>query len=174
MNQVVTLVRGCVTYITNATRITISVRERSRERWSRAALGVAQAVGVSVGTWCAPFWVGPPRRGGPDDPNRRTRTRLTGCGASSADFTLFQPYRGVMVNGSRVFGGSRHMANHFTIAEHAFALAKSGDLASVSELTSKLRQEGHDTFQFAGPSIRQQLRLLIEEGQSRKRGRATE
>ena len=61
------------------------------------------------------------------------------------------------------------MARHFTIVEQAFALAKSGDVASVSELTSKLRREGHDTFQFAGPSIRQQLRSLIEEARGHKR-----
>lgn len=47
-----------------------------------------------------------------------------------------------------------------TALERAFELAKSGDCATVSDVTKQLKAEGFATSQITGPSLSKQLREL--------------
>jgi hypothetical protein len=51
-----------------------------------------------------------------------------------------------------------------TTLERAFALARSGDHASVADIRAQLRREGHDQVEahLAGPAIGRQLRALCD------------
>lgn len=47
-----------------------------------------------------------------------------------------------------------------TALERAFELAKTGDYATVSEVTKQLKSEGFAVSQITGPSLSRQLREL--------------
>ncbi len=49
-----------------------------------------------------------------------------------------------------------------TALERAFQLAKSGQVATVTELKTTLKREGFDALQLEGASLMRQLRGLIE------------
>lgn len=57
-----------------------------------------------------------------------------------------------------------------TALERAFELAKSGDYATVSDLTKQLKSEGFATSQITGPSLSKQLRELCAEAVAAKAG----
>lgn len=50
-----------------------------------------------------------------------------------------------------------------TTLERAFALARSGDYAGVSEVRAQLKAEGYSVAQLEGPSLARQLRTLCAE-----------
>lgn len=55
--------------------------------------------------------------------------------------------------------------NGQTTLERAFALARSGECASLADIRARLKAEQHDQVDahLAGPSIRRQLTRLCEE-----------
>ncbi|HYD45216.1 MAG TPA: hypothetical protein VEA79_08130 [Phenylobacterium sp.] len=55
-----------------------------------------------------------------------------------------------------------------TALERAFELAKSGDYATVSEVTRQLKAEGFATSQITGPSLGKQLRELCAQAVAAK------
>ena len=50
------------------------------------------------------------------------------------------------------------MVLRLTSLERAFALARTGEYAGVADIRRKLREEGYDTVQLAGPVLMKQLR----------------
>ncbi len=48
-----------------------------------------------------------------------------------------------------------------TAVERAFELARSGDIANVEKLLSRLHREGYKTDGHFGPALRKQLKALI-------------
>ena len=61
------------------------------------------------------------------------------------------------------------MEHRPTLIERAFALAKSGTLTTLTDLQSKLREEGYsDEGHLAGVSIRSQLRRLLGKAATTK------
>lgn len=59
---------------------------------------------------------------------------------------------------ARVYPGA--MVLRLTSLERAFALARTGEYAGVADIRRKLREEGYDTVQLAGPALMKQLREL--------------
>ncbi len=57
-----------------------------------------------------------------------------------------------------------------TALERAFALARSGECATVGDIVKRLREEGFATHQITGPSLMRQLRELCAESQPLARG----
>ena len=57
-----------------------------------------------------------------------------------------------------------------TALERAFELARSGDFATVSDVTKQLKAEGFATAQITGPSLSKQLRELCTEAVAAKGG----
>ena len=53
------------------------------------------------------------------------------------------------------------MEHNITTIARAFQLAKSGDVASVSDIKKQLKAEGYRIDQIEGPTLSKQLRLLI-------------
>jgi hypothetical protein len=53
------------------------------------------------------------------------------------------------------------MDHRDTAIERAFALAKSGTCASVSDIRTSLKAEGYDVGQIEGPTLGRQLRGII-------------
>jgi hypothetical protein len=51
---------------------------------------------------------------------------------------------------------------HLTPLERAFALARTGDYAGVSEIRNQLQAEGYETRQLEGPALLKQLRALCD------------
>lgn len=58
--------------------------------------------------------------------------------------------------------------NDQTTLERAFALARSGEFATVNEIRTKLKAERHDQVEahLAGPSIKRQLARLCTESRN--------
>jgi hypothetical protein len=56
-----------------------------------------------------------------------------------------------------------------TTLERAFALARSGDYATVEDIRKRLRSERHDSVDahLSGPSVRKQLLKLCNEARAR-------
>lgn len=54
------------------------------------------------------------------------------------------------------------------LLERAFALARSGKMRSMDDIRRKLAAEGHDNVagHLASPSLRKQLKALIDAGKS--------
>jgi hypothetical protein len=50
-----------------------------------------------------------------------------------------------------------------TALERAFALARTGDYAGISEIRSKLQAEGYQISQLQGPALQKQLRQLCAD-----------
>jgi hypothetical protein len=59
------------------------------------------------------------------------------------------------------------MDHTLTALERAFALAKSGDYASVPDIRKRLIQEGYSASQITGRSLSKQLLALIRAAQER-------
>lgn len=57
------------------------------------------------------------------------------------------------------------MTFRLTALERAFELAKSGEYATVSEVTKQLKAEGFSISQITGPSLSKQLRELCTAAQ---------
>lgn len=55
-----------------------------------------------------------------------------------------------------------------TALERAFELAKTGDYATVSDVTKQLKAEGFATTQITGPSLSKQLRELCTQAVAAK------
>ena len=55
-----------------------------------------------------------------------------------------------------------------TALERAFELAKTGDYATVSDVTKQLKAEGFATTQITGPSLSKQLREMCTEAVAAK------
>ena len=58
------------------------------------------------------------------------------------------------------------MDNSKTTIERAFALARSGLCASLTDVMKTLRREGYRLDQLSGPSLKKQLRSVIKEATS--------
>ncbi len=58
------------------------------------------------------------------------------------------------------------MTSILTALERAFALAKSGDYAKLSEIAAQLKSEGYSNAQLDGPSLKRQLRELCVTARS--------
>lgn len=72
--------------------------------------------------------------------------------------------------GVRARDGYRgEMTSNPSTLERAFALARSGEYASVGEIRARLRRERCDSVDghLSGPSITKQLRLLCDEARRR-------
>lgn len=65
----------------------------------------------------------------------------------------------------RARGYSRGMTKELGTLERAFALARSGECASVGEIRLRLKKERCDSVEahLSGPSISKQLRMLCDE-----------
>lgn len=61
------------------------------------------------------------------------------------------------------------MDQNLTALERAFQLAKSGQVASVADITDALKLEGYRIEQVQGPQLRAQLKKLIEEARAARR-----
>jgi hypothetical protein len=59
------------------------------------------------------------------------------------------------------------MDHTVTALERAFALAKSGDFASVPDIRKQLIQEGYSVAQITGRALSKQLLALIRAAQGR-------
>jgi hypothetical protein len=60
------------------------------------------------------------------------------------------------------------MTFRLTALERAFELAKSGDYATVGDVTKQLKAEGFATSQITGPSLSRQLRELCTQAVAAK------
>jgi hypothetical protein len=59
------------------------------------------------------------------------------------------------------------MDHTVTALERAFALAKSGECASVADVKKRLTQEGYSVATITGPTLSKQLLALIRAAQGR-------
>ena len=58
------------------------------------------------------------------------------------------------------------MDHRMTALEKAFQMARSGEVASNSEIVDSLKRHGYDTGQMQGPALRRQLTALIRAARS--------